>query len=105
MNLTRSSDRQSAGGRIEKRRPESSAASLFLLLSQRQASGSEGVLPLLGRVGFASFLRPTCRMSDCWCKAWPIIRLIHSTGVRYTVEALPHVGEPWLFRYRYGAAA
>lgn len=28
-------------------------------------------------------------------------RLVFSTGSRYTVLDLPHLGEPWLFTYRY----
>lgn len=44
-----------------------------------------------------------CCWSDCWCRAWPPVRLVISTGQTYTVEALPWVGEPWLFRYRYAA--
>ena len=43
----------------------------------------------------------TCPWADCWCKAWPPVRVIPSTGQAYTVEALPFVGEPWLFRYVY----
>jgi hypothetical protein len=31
-------------------------------------------------------------------KLW---RQITSTGAWYTVEALPFVGEPWLYMYRY----
>lgn len=33
------------------------------------------------------------------CRSWPPVRLILSTGQWYTVQALPYVGEPWLFRY------
>lgn len=42
-----------------------------------------------------------CPWSDCWCREWPPVRLVHSTGARYTVQDLPHLGEPWLFRYLY----
>lgn len=45
----------------------------------------------------------TCRYLDCRCRAG--FRLIASTGQWYTVEALPYVGEPWLFRYLYLEAA
>lgn len=31
-------------------------------------------------------------------------RLIPSTGQYYSIEALPYVGEPWLFRYVYREA-
>ena len=42
-----------------------------------------------------------CRWSDCWCRTWPPVRRVLSTGAYYTVESLPFVGEPWLFRYAY----
>ena len=42
-----------------------------------------------------------CSLS-CPCRSgW---RQVASTGEWWTVEALPYVGEPWLFRYRYNAA-
>jgi hypothetical protein len=49
-------------------------------------------------------MRMTCPWSDCWCKAWPPKRQVFSTGQPYAIEALPHLGEPWIFRYRYEAA-
>lgn len=42
----------------------------------------------------------TCDSASCFC-AWPPVRTIASTGQRYTVQALPFVGEPWMFRYLY----
>ncbi len=45
-----------------------------------------------------------CDSPHCWCRRW-WERWIPSTGQTYTVEALPYVGEPWLFRYRYMGAA
>lgn len=38
---------------------------------------------------------------DCWCRAWPPVRRVDSLGCFYSMEALPYVGEPWLFRYVY----
>jgi hypothetical protein len=52
----------------------------------------------------AGLMRMTCPWSDCWCKAWPPKRQVFSTGQPYAIEALPHLGEPWIFRYRYEAA-
>ena len=43
----------------------------------------------------------TCPWLDCWCRAWPPERLIHSTGQRYTVEELEPEGAARVFRYRY----
>ena len=43
----------------------------------------------------------TCPWADCWCKAWPMIRLIPSIGVRYTVEELEPEGRVRRFRYVY----
>lgn len=41
-----------------------------------------------------------CDSPRCFC-SWPPVRRIWSTGQSYTVQALPYVGEPWLFRYVY----
>jgi len=45
-----------------------------------------------------------CPWSDCWCRAWPIVRLVRSTDT-YTVEELPGDGTVRVFRYRYLEAA
>jgi hypothetical protein len=48
----------------------------------------------------------TCRWSDCWCRRWPPLRQVLSTGVFYTVVELrsrnPRVRR---FAYRYTEAA
>jgi hypothetical protein len=48
-----------------------------------------------------------CSEPGCWCHELPAVRTIPSTGERYTVQALPWAGVPWLYRYLYlpGVAA
>lgn len=43
----------------------------------------------------------TCSWLDCWCRVWPPVRVIQSTGVRYTVEELAPEGRVRVFRYVY----
>lgn len=38
-----------------------------------------------------------CPWADCWCRTWPPLRLIPSTGAFYTIEEV----EPGLYRYVY----
>lgn len=48
-----------------------------------------------------NYLRPACRWSDCWCRAWPPMRLLPSTGQTYTVEEIRAEGRSRWFRYVY----
>lgn len=47
----------------------------------------------------------TCSGKACWCGEWPMVRLIPSTGQRYTVEELAPEPPYRVFRYRYMEAA
>ena len=42
-----------------------------------------------------------CCWADCWCRAFPPVRRIFSTGQRYTMEELPAEGRFRVFRYAY----
>ena len=46
-----------------------------------------------------------CSAAACWCRRWPPVRLILSTGQTYTVEELPGDGAARVFRYVYRDAA
>ena len=56
-----------------------------------------GVSPCFGWMRGMS----VCRWADCWCKAWPPVRLIVSTGDYYTVEEIEPEGAVRRFRYAY----
>ena len=66
-------------------------------LSKRQRVGDFG--------GAGGGTLSECPWADCWCRRWPPLRMVVSAGLFYDVEALPHLGEPWLFRYVYREAA
>jgi hypothetical protein len=57
--------------------------------------------------GVTAAIDARCSEPGCWCHELPAVRTIPSTGERYTVQALPWAGVPWLYRYLYlpGVAA
>jgi hypothetical protein len=42
-----------------------------------------------------------CRWTDCWCKVWPPVRMIHSLGITYTFEEMEPDGAARVFRLVY----
>ena len=42
----------------------------------------------------------SCDSPNCWC-SWPPVRVVMSTGQRYTVQELPMDGTKRVFRYFY----
>ena len=46
-----------------------------------------------------------CPWADCWCKRWPPVRLILSTGVFYTWSEMAQDGRFRVFEILYREAA